>query len=91
MPAVPITTLQRCSRFKNLFDQLELTANEQRIATEVLVNIALRAGVECLAAEVRANKAFLQDTNEITFSDKDRLFKPQETPLLGGLHKLNPY
>ena len=64
MPAVAITTLQRCSRFKNLFDQLELTANEQRIATEVLVNISLRAGVECLAAEVRANKAFLQDTNE---------------------------
>ena len=45
MPAAAITTLQRCSRFKNLFDQLELTANEQRIATEVLVNIALRAGV----------------------------------------------
>ena len=28
-----ITTLQRSSRFKKLFDQLELIANERRIAT----------------------------------------------------------
>ena len=28
-------------------------------------------GVECLAAEARVDKAFLQDTNEITFSNKD--------------------
>ena len=27
--------------------------------------------MECLAAEIRADKAFLQDTNEITFSDED--------------------
>lgn len=56
-----ITTLQRSYRFKNLFDQLELTANEQSLST----------GVECLAVKVRANKAFLQDTNEITFNDED--------------------
>ena len=31
----------------------------------------LRARVECLAAETRADKAFLHDTNEITFSDED--------------------
>ena len=66
-----ITTLQRSSRFKKLFDQLELTANERRIATEALVSIALGAGVECLAAEIRANKAFLHDSNEITFSVED--------------------
>ena len=46
-----------------MFDQLELTVNEQRIATE--------AGVECLSAETRTDKAFLQDTNEITFNDED--------------------
>ena len=34
LPVVAITTLQESSRFKNLFDQLELTANERRIATE---------------------------------------------------------
>jgi len=27
--------------------------------------------MECLAAEIKADKAFLQDTNEITFSDED--------------------
>lgn len=66
-----ITTLQRSSRFKNLFDQSELTANERRIATEALVSNASRAGVECLAAKIRANKAFLQDINEIIISDED--------------------
>ena len=38
---------------------------------EALVSIASEAGVECLAVETRANKAFLQDTNEITFNDED--------------------
>ena len=71
LPATAITTLQKSSRFKSLFDQLELIVNKQRIATEALVSIALRAGVECLSAEARANKAFLQDTNEIIFSDEN--------------------
>ena len=34
-------------------------------------HIASRVGVECLTAEARTDKAFLQDTNEITFSDED--------------------
>ena len=38
---------------------------------EALVSIASGAGVECLAVETRANKAFLQDTNEITFNDEN--------------------
>ena len=38
---------------------------------EALVSIASEAGVECLVVETRANKAFLQDTNEITFNDED--------------------
>jgi len=71
LPTVAITTLQKSSRFKNLFDQLELKANERGIATESLVSITSGAGVECLAAETRADRAFLQDTNEITFSDED--------------------
>lgn len=41
------------------------------MATEALVSIASGSGVECLAAEARADRAFLQDTNEITFNDEE--------------------
>ena len=54
-----------------MFDQLELTANERRISTKALVSIASGAKVECLIEKTRANKAFLQDTNKITFNDED--------------------
>ena len=54
-----IITLQKSSMFRNLFDQLEFTLNEQRIATKALVSIASRAGVECLSAEAKVDKAFL--------------------------------
>ena len=57
--------------YKNLFDQQELTTNERRMAMKALVNIASRVGVECFAAEARVDKAFLQDTNEMTFSNED--------------------
>ena len=59
LPTVSIITLQKSSRFKNLFDQLELIINEWRIATEALVSIALESGLECLSAETRVDKAFL--------------------------------
>ena len=36
LPATAITTLQRNSKFKNLFDQLGLIAKERKIATEAL-------------------------------------------------------
>ena len=60
LPATTITTLQRSSR-----------ANKQRIFMEALVSIASGAGVECLAVETRVDKTFLQDTNEITFSNEN--------------------
>jgi len=41
------------------------------MATEALVSIASGAGIECLIAKARTDRAFLQDTNEITFSNKD--------------------
>ena len=41
------------------------------MAIEALVSIASGMGVECLVAETRADKAFLQDNNEITFSNED--------------------
>ena len=71
LPTATISTLQKSSKFKNLFDQLELMVNEQRIATKALVNIASKVGIECLTAEARADKALLQDTNEIAFNDED--------------------
>ena len=50
---------------------MELTANKRRVTTEALVSIPLGAIIECLAVETKANKAFLQHDNEITFSDED--------------------
>lgn len=50
-----ITTLQRSSQFKNLFDLLEFTANKWTMATEALVSIALRVGIEYLTIETRPN------------------------------------
>ena len=50
---------------------MELTINEQRIVTKALVNIVSWVGIECLIAEARADKALLQDTNEIAFNDED--------------------
>ena len=66
-----ITTLQWSSKFKNLFDQLGLTAKERKIATEALVSIASGAGVECLSLEVPNDRALLQELVEITFSNED--------------------
>ena len=71
LPTATITTLQKSSRFKDMFDQLGLTVNDRRIATEALMSIASGVGVECLLEETRADKAFLQDMNKITFSDED--------------------
>ena len=57
--AAASTTLQKSSKFKNLFNRLELTINKQRIATEALVSIASGARVECLSVEAKVDKAFL--------------------------------
>ena len=59
LPVVAITTLQRSSKFKNLFDQLGLTAKERKIAMEALVSIASRARVKCLTAEIPNDRALL--------------------------------
>lgn len=54
-----------------MFDQLGLTANERMMAKEALVSIALGVGIECLAVEAMDDRAFLQETNEIAFSNED--------------------
>ena len=71
LPIAAITTLQRSSKFKNLFDQLGLTAKERKIATEALVSIASELRVECLTAEILDDRALLQESTEITFSNED--------------------
>ena len=71
LPTTAITTLLQSSKFKILFDQLGLTVKERKIATEVLVSIAYGAGIECLSVEVTDNRALLQESIEITFSNED--------------------
>ena len=69
--AAAITTLQQSSKFKNLFDKLGLITKERKIATKALVSIASDAGVECFSAETPKDRALLQESTEITFSDED--------------------
>ena len=71
LPAATITTLQQSSKFTNLFDQLGLTVKERKIATEALVSIAFGAGIECLSTEIINDRALLQESSEITFSNED--------------------
>jgi len=71
LPVAAITTLQRSSKFKNLFDQLGLTAKKRKIVMEALVSIAFGAGVECLSAKIPNDRALLQESIEITFSNED--------------------
>ena len=48
-----------------------ITTKERKIATEALISIASSAGVECLLAEIPENRALLQESIEITFSNED--------------------
>ena len=71
LPAAAITTLQQNSKFKKKFDQLGLTIKERKIDTKALVSIASGVGIECLSAEVTNDRALLQESSEITFSNED--------------------
>ena len=71
LPTAAITILQRSSKFKNLFDQLGLTANRRKIATKALVSIGSGVGVECLLVEIPDDRALLQESIEITFSNEN--------------------
>ena len=54
-----------------MFDKLGLIVKERRIATGALVSIASGVGIEFLIAEVTDDKALLQESSEIIFSDED--------------------
>ena len=46
-------------------------AKERKIAIEALVSIGSGAGIECLSTEVVDDRALLQESSEITFSNED--------------------
>ena len=54
-----------------MFNQLGLKEESRRATTEALVSIAANYGTHCLTAEAHANRAFLETTNVITFTDED--------------------
>ena len=54
-----------------LFRSLGLITKERKIATKALVSIASGAGIKCLSAEVPDDRALLQESTEITFSNDD--------------------
>ena len=60
LPSNAIMTFQKSPQFKNLFDQLEFTANEGKVAIEALVSIALRAGAECSPQKLDLTGPFLK-------------------------------
>ncbi|XP_050248604.1 uncharacterized protein LOC126695843 [Quercus robur] len=63
MPPTTISALQRSPTFRTLFNQLGLN--------EDFVSIAATSGTHCLTTEAHANRAFLETTNVITFTDED--------------------
>ena len=71
LPTTASTTLQRSSKFKNLFNQLGLTGKERKIATEAMGGNASGTGVECLSTKIPNDRAVLQESTEITFSNED--------------------
>ena len=71
LPPVAISALQKSLAFRALFNQLGFNEEERKVATEALVSIASDSGIHCLTTEAHANRAFLETTNAITFTDED--------------------
>ena len=66
-----IKTLQKNPKFKSLFNQLGFRPEARRIAIESLMSIATVLVVECFTTKSHVNRAFLETTNAITFTDED--------------------
>uniref|UniRef100_A0A2N9G5E9 Retrotransposon gag domain-containing protein n=1 Tax=Fagus sylvatica TaxID=28930 RepID=A0A2N9G5E9_FAGSY len=71
MTPAAIKTLQRNPRFRSLFNQLGLNPEARTAATEAIMAITADSGAHCFTAETHANRAFLETTNAITFTDED--------------------
>ena len=70
VPAV-VRTLQKSPKFKSLFNQLGFGPEARNTATEALIIIAAESRATCFTTEAHANRAFLETTNAITFTDED--------------------
>jgi hypothetical protein len=66
-----IRTLQKSSKFKSLFNQLGFGPKARNAAIEALITIAAEFEATCFTAEAHANRAFLETTNTIIFTDED--------------------
>ena len=66
-----VKTFQKNPKFRTLFNQLGFGPKVRRMATESLVSIAADSGVECFTTESHANRAYLEITNAVTFTDED--------------------
>uniref|UniRef100_A0A2N9HKG4 Reverse transcriptase/retrotransposon-derived protein RNase H-like domain-containing protein n=1 Tax=Fagus sylvatica TaxID=28930 RepID=A0A2N9HKG4_FAGSY len=76
MTPVAIRTLQRNPKFCSLFNQLGLNPEARTAATEAIMAIAAESGAHYFTAETHANRAFLETTNTITFTDEDMEHHP---------------
>uniref|UniRef100_A0A2N9GG70 RNA-directed DNA polymerase n=1 Tax=Fagus sylvatica TaxID=28930 RepID=A0A2N9GG70_FAGSY len=71
MTPATIKALQRNPRFWSLFNQLGLNPEACTVASEAIMAIAAESGAHCFTAKTHASRAFLETTNEITFTDED--------------------
>ena len=71
LPLAAISALQRSPAFRALFNQLGFNEEARKVATEALVFIASDSGTYYLTAEAHANRAFVETTTVITFTDED--------------------
>ena len=71
MTPTAIKTLQRNPRFRSFFNQLGLNPKACTAATEAIMAIAAESSAHYFTAKTHANRAFLETTNAITFTDED--------------------
>ena len=71
MTPTAIKTLQRNPRFGSLFSELGLNPEACTAAIEAIIAITAESEAHCFVAETHANRAFLETTNAITFTDED--------------------
>jgi hypothetical protein len=66
-----IKTLQRNLTFRSLFNQLRLNLKARIAATEAIMAIAAESRAHYFTIETNVNRAFLETTNAITFTNED--------------------
>ena len=64
-------SLHKSTKFKSLFDQLGFRIQARTATIEALMKISAEYELQCYANKVAAARAFLENTNSITFTDED--------------------